>query len=208
MKQHVFTNLSEYVGAQRKLTLKKMQKKEFRPFVDPKVMKWIAEVQVGIVETGCCHGVRNGEELKLFEEVFPRVSWVGTEIVKEVVKASNRADIIEHDFNTFNEEFFHCFDIIYSNSFDHALNPSVTSLMWLLQLNHRAESRLYVEWTKWHGKLGRRGNKADCLEASLEEYINIFSEHGVVEDVGVVECMSSRNNPFNRYILQIRRKHG
>lgn len=189
MQQHTFATYDDYVAAQRELTLRKIERPDLRCFMQPAVAGAIAEdwhknagMPVSLV--GCCHGVRRGEELDLLAVRFDvGAGWyfIGTEITPELCDDGR---IICADFQHPLPNRWPQFDLIYSNSFDHASRPDATAALWVSQLS--LTGLLYVEWTPWHNRLGGEWKKADCLAASLDEYIAIFSKAGIVHRVLVV----------------------
>lgn len=181
MQQHKFRSNKAYVRAQRTITLRKFAEENPRMFVLPETVNTIRRCypsQAGVFN-GLCHGVRNGDELDLFQSAFSRHSlWIGTEIVKELCDDER---ILNMDFSEVRKGWIGSFDLIYSNSLDHARDPYRTVRAWLSCL--APEGKLYVEWTKWHDKLGRRGNRADCFAATFQEYDDLFSSAGRVADI-------------------------
>lgn len=200
MKRHIFGSNKSYIRAQRKVVLIKLDKArqgKSRPcFVDSDVVSAIGEFHKTPIKFAICHGVRLGFELDMFRESFnDQGKWIGTEIVKELCDGEN---IIHQDFSVAKEEWIGKVDLIYTNSFDHARYPEETIKTWLSCLS--PNGRAYIEWTRWHSKLGKRGNKADCFAADLEEYREMFEEAGEVEDVLMT---SGRNQKGYAYIHHI-----
>lgn len=178
MELITFKSYDAYVAAQRRTTLHKINRPQgYQPFAGQRAVKTIAKAHLHPVHRGLCHGVRGGEELDLFERHVGG-DWIGTEIVEELCDG---ARIIHHDFERRRQDWLGLFDIVYSNSLDHAQHPAVAVYEWLCQLSHTG--RLYVEWTKFSTRLGKGWNKADCYAASLDEYIRLIEIHGVVHDV-------------------------
>ena len=87
-----------------------------------------------------CHGVRNGREVTLFSEAlfdrgYEQTKVIGTEIGdKSSKKLELEGEIIEWDFHKVKEEWIGNIDIIYSNSFDHTIDPYKTLQTWKEQL--------------------------------------------------------------------------
>ncbi len=189
MEQHEFQTDRQYLRAQRVVTLQKIKKPFNRVFTSEKVVGAIydhcREDPLFLVQKGLCHGVRNGGELDLFEAVFPVAHWIGTEIVKELCDDKR---VIQADFSKFCEEWLGAFDLIYSNSFDHARRPEETLEVWLKQLKSRGW--LCIEWTRWHAKLGTGRNKADCFAAERKEYREMFES--VCDHVDEIEVQEKR----------------
>ena len=198
MDQHEFTSHRQYVKAQRKVTLLKIRKPINRVFTSEKVVGAIYDhCNDGkfFVQHGMCHGVRKGEELDLFEAVFPVAHWIGTEIVKELCDGER---VIHADFSEDRDGWISKFDLIYTNSFDHARHPEQTLNTWMSQLT--PNGRLFVEWTRWHAKLGKSWNRADCFAATRDEYRRLFDAVG---DVHEIEIQEKR---FVRVVFVVQRK--
>lgn len=211
--QFEFKSDEEYIEAQRSLTLRKLNKTlkaqgpeaKQRVFTSAKVVDAIQEhykeSHRGGIYTkiyGLCHGVRQGGELDLFEDRFGG-DWIGTEIVEELCDGER---VIHADFSDPpRKEWIGNFDIVYSNSLDHARNPYKTVKSWLSCLS--PDGCLYIEWTRWHNKLGRRGNKADCFAATEEEYMLLLAAAGRGDDVIEIED-GSGSRRFRRLIFPVR----
>lgn len=106
------------------------------------------------------------------KEEFARAKIVGTDIISR-----DKKDIIEHDFHEQNRRWVGRFNMVYSNSLDHAYDPEKALRCWFEQLSDNGY--LFVQWTRWH--IGIRGG--DCFGASLHEYILMMNSIGVVVDV-------------------------
>ena len=149
------------------------------------------------MKKGICHGVRTGNEVYLCQDVIGG-SWVGTEIVEELCDGDT---VIYHDFSIPKDNWLGAFDIVYSNSFDHSRDYYKTIKTWLDQLTNKG--RIYVEWTPWHERLGKRGNLADCFAATLEEVLEIFNSVGEAK-VGVsIPCVSRKGTSYLRHIIEV-----
>jgi hypothetical protein len=140
-----------------------------------------------------CHGTRNGAEQKYFKELFPNAYVIGTEISST---AKDFPMTIQHDFTKVKEEWIGKFDIIYSNSFDHSIDPKETINVWANQLSD--EGRLYLEYSEKQSI----GNDADPLDATAAEIENIIKEKlnvigkitNGVKHSGVIFICERKNN--------------
>jgi SAM-dependent methyltransferase len=96
---------------------------------------------------GICHGVRNGIEVKLFNNLLnednPSYKIIGTDIS---YTASNFKNVIQWDFHLIKEEFINKFDFIYSNSLDQSNNPEKALNAWLDCL--KVDGLLFVDLGK------------------------------------------------------------
>ena len=107
-----------------------------------------------------CHGTRNGTEQKYFKSFFPNAFVLGTEISST---AHEFPMTVQHDFTMQKEEWIGKFDIIYSNSFDHSIDPEKTIRVWSEQLSKTG--RMYLEYAEKQSI----GNDADPLDATAKE---------------------------------------
>lgn len=190
MKRYEFSSHGRYVRAQRRVTLSKIKRPAIRVFTSQKAVDAIhkyCQDRLFFVQHGMCHGVRKGEELDLFDAVFPTAHWIGTEIVEELCDDER---VINANFSDDRDEWIGKFDLIYTNSFDHARYPQETLKTWMSQL--RPGGHLFVEWTPWHAKLGKRWNRADCFAATRAEYKKLFDDVGGVTEIEVVEKRFTR----------------
>lgn len=198
MEQYKFDSYESYLKAQRKVTFKNMKKSEMPCFTSPKVVDAIRDIHISPVEFGLCHGCRDGQELTLFENRLGG-NWIGTEIVEELC---DNLRIIHHDFSNIRNDWIGKFDVIYSNSLDHARDPFRTLKAWVACLSDRGS--LYVEWTSWHGRLGIKGNRADCFAATDVEYEQLLSSAGRIISKIEIEDVSRRGIPFIRKVFKVR----
>ena len=110
--------------------------------------------------------------------------WIGTEITKELCDGQK---IIHADFSVPQSAWIGKFDMIYTNSLDHARYPWKTIKVWVSSLSETG--RLYVEWTRWHSWLGKKDTSsiADCFAATDWEYLGLFQQAAKVEDVITIQ---------------------
>jgi len=111
-----------------------------------------------------CHGTRNAAEQTLFGQRYSNAYIIGTEISDT---AKNFPKTVEWDFMKPKQEWIGKFDIVYSNSFDHCIDPVVTIKTWLDQL-YPGTGKLYID----HGFKEERTNKSrkwDPLELTIDE---------------------------------------
>jgi len=121
-----------------------------------------------------CHGTRNGAELLYFQSNFPNAGVLGTDISDTATQFKNT---VQWDFHNVNEEWIDQFDIVYTNSWDHAYDFEKALQAWMGQLTDTG--RLFLDW---NDDTIKPSNKADCFGCSKEELIEIISKSFVVED--------------------------
>ncbi len=139
-----------------------------------------------------CHGTRNGTEQKYFQELFQDAFVIGTEISST---AHMFPMTIQHDFTIEKEDWIGKFDIIYSNSFDHSIDPEKTIRVWANQLNKTG--RLYLEYSEKQSI----GNDADPLDATAKEVEDLIKDN--LEIVGKI----THGVKHNGVIFICERKH-
>lgn len=126
-----------------------------------------------------CHGTRNGAELFLFQNNFPTAGILGTEISDTAAQFPNT---VQWDFHDVNEEWINQFDIVYSNSWDHAYDFQKALDSWMQQLT--INGRLFLDW---NDDTSQPFNKADCCGCTLDELVNLINKNYVVEDTFSIE---------------------
>jgi hypothetical protein len=93
-----------------------------------------------------CHGTRNGAEIKWFRKHLPgAIKVLGTEIADT---AGQFPDTIQWDFHDIKPEWVGAWDVIYSNSWDHAFIPRQAFRNWMESLSPRG--LLFLEHTRYH----------------------------------------------------------
>ena len=96
-----------------------------------------------------CHGSRNGTEVAWFRTLFgetgvePEV--IGTDISDT---ATDFPDMVQWDYHEPREEWVGAFDLVYTNSHDHAYDPGRAFGTWVDQL--APGGRLVIEHTMAH----------------------------------------------------------
>lgn len=199
MRLHGFSSEEEYIRYQTKVTQRKFKNKRPVCYTHINVINRIRESGFLVpVPVGLCHGVRTGDELDYWERVFGG-SWTGSEITPELCDGVR---IIEHDFRKTKKEWEGSFDVVYSNSLDHSSEPFKTVKVWANQLKNE-DSFLCVEWSKWSNAF-RSNNKADAFAASLQEYVDLLSTVGRVEEILNVPKNDVRKS-FDREIIMVRK---
>ena len=136
-----------------------------------------------------CHGTRNGAEQKMFKKYLDNPYVIGTEISDN---AYQFAHTIQWDFTKPKLEWKDKFDIVYSNSFDHTIDPKQTLYTWYDQLTK--DGVMYLEYAESQSI----GNDADPLQATLKEIEELIlkCDFKIVDRItqckngGVVLCCS------------------
>jgi len=82
---------------------------------------------------------------------------------------------VEWDFNKQKDEWLGKYDVIYSNSIDHSIDPVSTLETWSEQLSD--VGKLYLEYSEYQSIPG--GNANDPLDATNEEMRLMIKEAGM-----------------------------
>ena len=128
-----------------------------------------------------CHGTRNGAEQKYFYENNPGSYVIGSEIAESAIKYERT---VKWDFGQYNPKWEGKFDIVYSNSFDHAYNPEECIQIWRDQLNENGE--MYIEWTTEEKQV----KVSDPVGGTLDDLKQLLERH----DLGVIGSFESIAN--------------
>ena len=163
MQIHQYKNYDEYVEIQTRTNKEKLD----WVYAKKDVIEQICNHKK-IANNIICHGTRNGAEQNYFKEFFPDAYIIGTEISST---ASEFPMTIQHDFTMQKSEWIEKFDVIYSNSFDHTIDPEKTITTWAEQLSNTGI--LYLEYADSQSI----GNDADPLNATNEEIIELIERH-------------------------------
>lgn len=144
-----------------------------------------------------CHGVRRGEELRYFshsgiEEI------VGTDLY---VPPDADGRILKCNMSQPQQAFDSRFDVVYSNSIDHAQNPLNTLLVWAAQLKNKPSSRIVLELDAGHSACGSSDLDVSGLDLQrFPFYLSIESGGGLFCD----RIVQSNSDP-TRYFYFISR---
>ena len=128
-----------------------------------------AEHRLGRVNSVLCHGTRNGAELKWFKNALsghPTV--LGTDISST---ATQFPDTIQWDFHDMKPEWEGAWDVIYTNSWDHAFDPKRAISTWLRCLS--PNGLLFLEHS--HNHEPTVVNKLDPFGATLKGLVRFVN---------------------------------
>ena len=100
------------------------------------------------LETGICHGARNGYEVTWFRDRLGS-EVIGTDISET---AAEFPHMVAHDFHERRDDWIGKFDFVYTNSLDQAFDPEKALAAWSEQL--KSNGCIYIEHTMQHGPEG------------------------------------------------------
>lgn len=173
MKIHQYKNYEEYVYYQKKGNKDKSDgqwaKKDEIRFLSDYLQRIL-----GNVETGICHGTRQGNEQKWFSE-FTGAKVIGTEISDTAEKYPNT---IQWDFHDVKPEWLDAMDFVYSNALDHSYDPIKCLKAWASCL--KDTGLCILEWTIAH--TAKYTSMIDPFGATFDEYKKLIADCGLKLD--------------------------
>ena len=172
MKIYEYDSYGDYVNAQTFHNKKKLG----WVYVNGHTINTVATHYGWDAENILCHGTRNGFELQRFKSKYPACKIIGTEISET---AEQFEFTVQHDFAVPKEEWINKFDIVYSNSFDHSIDPAKTLRTWRDQLVDD-RGRLYLDYSEALSVC----RESDPLDATLSEVIGLFESTEGLKMVG------------------------
>lgn len=145
------------------------------------------------VKSILCHGTRNGAELKWFGEEFPEAEILGTDIAESATQFPNT---IQWDFHDFREDWRDRWNVIYSNSWDHAMEPERAFRAWADSL--APGGILYLEHGRAHDVSGTDG--LDLFGATREALVEIVRDSTGLVPLGSIGKLhrTRRTLPFRK----------
>ena len=129
MKRYSIDNYDKYVDTQINRGRSKWGSLTFNPRMHRSILHDVHEYTKD-AQTICCMGIRNGNEYKEFKEheAYKNAEIYGVDIVPEVTKVGDNC--YAYDFNILPDEWENKFDLVYSNSLDHAFDVNITLVEW------------------------------------------------------------------------------
>lgn len=164
MKIYKYDNYDDYVEAQTEANVIKIN----NVWVKKSTIAQIHKMQP-FASRILCHGTRNAAEQNFFKSFYPAAEILGTEISHTATKFPMT---IQHDFH---EDMNNgTWDIIYSNSFDHAYDPEKALTAWKKQLT--SGGSIYLEHMLDQNNRTRRW---DPLQISAKELFKLIDSLGM-----------------------------
>lgn len=126
LKTWDYESYEQYIYFQKKKRAGKAWKKRGRSYYKLQIQYLTSIIDPLEVRSVICQGVRNSNEVKMFRKIFKRAEIFGTDI--GYGKWSER--IIKIDFTECPREWEKKFDVLYSNSLDHAYDVAAAIREW------------------------------------------------------------------------------
>ena len=177
MEVYEYENYEEYVEAQTHFNKSKLSWSYFETKKNGKegprkgIITIMASKYLGNIsgdKNVICHGTRGGHEQKFFKSLYPKGDIVGTEISET---ATQFPMTVEWDFTKENYKWINKFDIVYSNSFDHTIDPQETLRVWHGQL--KEGGFMFIEFSEHSAHTAQR---SDPLKATFKEIEKLIIE--------------------------------
>jgi len=198
MKLIEFLDYNHYVKAQKSTVMRRGMGPYFTDAEMEAIGEWSQRKEL-IVKRGICHGARNGLEADELMNQFPGSTIFGTDLFPYSGKSSSsrgKAKVIEWDFGKPHSKWKGRFDLIYSNSLDHAQDPIKTLAVWYEQLT--SNGALFIQWNR--SDVGVKSG--DCFGAELSEYIALMNVAGRVVDLLYTNVGWDKSNRLRRKGLE------
>ena len=172
MKIYEYKDYDEYLQMQKKANHQKMDNVWVHRTTIAAIVNFYRR-NIGEPKKVLCHGTRNGAEMFFFKKHLNNwdLDILGTEI-------SDTAHFFGHtvqwDMQKPKQEWVGQWDIVYSNSIDHCLDPVECLTTWRDQLTEGG--LLVVDHSVWLDEHNVKPNKTDCLDMSFEELEDLFEQ--------------------------------
>ena len=168
----LFADDKEYLDAQKKTSRRRSGNPCHIENEFVRAAEWWRERHADDPHRIMCHGARSGGETDHWRSLFGDSLVSGTDL-----HPPEGSGVQIHDFRLVVPQWINAFDIVYSNSLDHADDPQACLEVWVDQL--RAGKYLMIQWTKCH----RTIEGGDCFGAELHEYVMLVERLCVVKEV-------------------------
>ena len=203
MRKYSYKSYDEYVAAQVQANLAKLKNTFACPYVLNEIVNVFRETRKLEPRSILCHGARNGSELTWFSQTVPGARVVGTDISP----TAEDHGLVMWDFHKRNPSWSGLFDIVYTNSFDHAIEPELAVHSIMDSVSDRGF--LVIEYNEECDN-EKSVNKTDCFGASREEYLALVHECGFevfVDKLVPYNAKSPSNHKYPRRLFFIQSKN-
>jgi len=174
MKIYTYRDYDHYVEMQTEANKKKIDWRYVKPETVKRIVDHFRKNFDGDPKAIICHGTRNGGEQQFFQGHFPNAEIVGTEISET---AEQFPMTVQWDFTKQKDEWIGKHDIVYSNSFDHSIDPEETLRVWTEQLT--PNGILYIEYSEQQSE----SSAYDPLDATNKEVVKMIRDKGFKVEV-------------------------
>lgn len=198
MKKIEFSSYDHYVKTQEKTVNRRGLGPYFTDVEMQRIADW-CKLHDLIVRRGICHGARNGLEADELMKVLPGSAMFGTDLFPYSGKSAlvkGKATVVRCDFAKRHPRWVGRFDLVYSNSLDHALNPEETLKVWFEQLG--LEGVLFVQWNRSDLTV----KAGDCFGGELMEHVALMNQFGKVVDLLYVNVPWEKGSKLRRHALE------
>jgi hypothetical protein len=186
---HSFKDVDAYTEVQVSANKRKLNRQMVR-YPQIRFMAHYIHINYGQVNFGICHGTRRGGEQAQFTKALPgNPKVIGTEISDTAEQFPNT---IQWDFNEANSEWAGAADFVYSNSWDHALDPYKTFKAWGESL--KPGGLMILHHGSGYGP--DTINEMDPFGATIEALVALV-EWATSDTVKFVEVIRQENNKNN-----------
>ena len=201
MELVTFNTYEQYLRLQRRSARAKRWFPFFTWLEIKRIAEWVTEHKAGGVGRIVCHGARSGLECDEFKKHFPEAEAFGTDLCPYLGlsdRAKGVSPVVEHDFSVQRAEWITAFDLVYSNSLSHAVDPARCLTVWLEQL--RPGGVLALQWD--YSAMGRVGG-SDVFACDVGELARMVDKAGKFLDVLWVDCPWEKRGLLARKALRV-----
>lgn len=150
---------------------------------------------LGAFVRGCCHGARNGFEVKWLADRLG-ADVIGTDISETADQFQN---MVVWDFHDENPDWNGAFDFVYTNSLDQAMQPDKALAAWARQL--RPGGRIYIEHTMSHSASGASEMDPFGAHPMCMPYLFFKWGKGLYRLETIIEGIRKTNNGKDAWIF-------
>lgn len=196
MKLHTYDSYEQYKQVQTEGNIRKLTR--CRGIYEPAVQFYASLIKEATPNPkfGLCHGTRAGWEQKWFAQ-YTGAHVLGTEISPT---ASMFPNTVQWDFHELKPEWDSVCDFVYSNAWDHCMDPDKAFTAWMREI--RPGGLLLLEHSNGH--LPKWVTALDPFGIEVEGLTAMLNEIGTREDCKVMAVI--RDFPFEvpKYLTNLK----
>jgi SAM-dependent methyltransferase len=187
-----FASYAEYAEAQSAINRSKLDS-VWMAEQDVDALAAVIRKYVPRAQSGICHGVRNGWEVRALRAKLG-IDVIGTEISDTATQFEH---VIQWDFHELHPDWKGRFDFVYSNSLDHCYDPEKCLDNWMRSL--RPHGLCIIHWC--HGHTWSH-TAADCFSATKTEYLELIQRRfRFLEEIAVPRIDQSTQKSVRTYLI-------